>query len=417
MPLTALCFIQNAARPRLTLAMSLMGSLAVYACGTPTGPVVATIELPTTSLSLWTSPAETAISEHEYASPEGAQLSLTLYLPQYGEAVLNATVLDEAGGNVSQTLTWTSSDASVVTVSSRGEGSSVGDVSATGVGSATITASADGVTSNPVTVTVREGTESLPAILYLHSGAWFPNGKPYQGSPTDFQRHAVHMATKGFVGATIQYRLAPTVLDLSPSEEIPGEEAIFPAQVQDSKAAVRWLRAKASTYRIDTDRIGVAGGSAGGSLAAMLGTTPHIAEFEGSGGNPGFSSRVQAVAAFVGLFDFPAMPNVVLGDFSSDIFIEGFLGASYEENPELWAKASPSTYVGPESAPFLFLHGTDDFWVPYQQSVDMMNALKAAGVSAEIFTAEGAGSAFYTIDPWQQPTLEAIEEFFTRILK
>ena len=388
MPLTALCFIQKAVGPRLTLVMSLMGGFAVYACGTPTGPVVATIQLPT-SLSLWTSPAETAVSDHVYASLGGQQLSLILYLPEYRDAFLFAIVRDEAGVSVSPTLTWTSSDASVVTVSNVREGSAAGEVSATGVGSATITASADGVTSNPVTVTVNEGVGSFPAILYLHSGAWF------QGMQTEFQRQAAHMATKGFVGATIQYRLIP--------------EAYFPAQVQDSKAAVRWLRANASTYRIDTDRIGAAGGSAGGYLAAMLGTTPHIAEFEGSGGNLGFSSRVQAAAAFAGLFDFPAM--------RSDFFIGDFLRASYGENPELWAKASPSTYVGPESAPFLFLHGTADQGVPYRQSVNMMDALKAAGVSAEIFPAEGAGHPFYWSDPWFQPTLEAIEEFFTRILK
>ena len=225
MPLTALCFIQKAVGPRLTLVMSLMGSLAVYACGTPTGPVVATIELPT-SLSLWTSPAETDVSEHVYASPGGRQLSLTLYLPEYRGASLFAIVRDEAGGRVFPTLTWTSSDASVVTVSSSVKASSSGDVSTTGIGSATVTASADGVTSNPVTVTVSEGVGSFPAILYLHSGAWF------QGTQTEFQRQAAHMATKGFVGATIQYRLIP--------------EAYFPAQVQDSKAAVRWLRAKAS---------------------------------------------------------------------------------------------------------------------------------------------------------------------------
>ncbi len=141
----------------------------------------------------------------------------------------------------------------------------------------------------------------------------------------------------------------------------------------------------------------------------MLDTTPHIAEFEGSGGNAGFSSRVQAVAAFAGSFDFSAL--------QSDGLIENFLGASYDENPELWAKASPSTYVGPESAPFLFLHGTNDQGVPYKQSVNMMNALEAAGVSAELFTAEGAGHSFFNFPPWFQPALEAMEEFFTRILK
>ena len=294
-PLSALCFIQKAVGLRLTLAMSLLGSLAVYACGgtAPTGPVVATIELPTTSLSLWTSPAESAVSDHVYASPGGLALVLTLYLPEYRDASLSAIVRDEAGGSVSRstgvfpTLTWTSSDASVVTVSSVPEGGSAGEVSATGVGSATITVSADGVTSNPVSVTVSEGVGSFPAIVYLHGGG-FAGGNRRQ-----FEPQAAHMATKGFVGATIQYRLVP--------------QAIFPAPVEDSKAAVRWLRANASTYRIDTDGIGVAGGSTGGYLAAMLGTTPHIAEFEGHGGNPGFSSRVQAVAPFNGLFDLAAM--------------------------------------------------------------------------------------------------------------
>ncbi len=162
-PLPAWRFIQGHVGPRLTLAMSLMGSLAVYACAetTPTGPVGATIELPT-SLSLWTSPAGKAVSDHVYASPGGLELSLTLYLPQYRDAVLVADVRDGAGVRFFRgvrlfpTLTWTSSDASVVTVSSSGEGSSAGDVSATGVGSATITASADGVTSNPVSITVSE---------------------------------------------------------------------------------------------------------------------------------------------------------------------------------------------------------------------------------------------------------------------
>ena len=198
----------------------------------------------------------------------------------------------------------------------------------------------------------------------------------------------------------IEYRLVP--------------EAIFPAPVQDSKAAVRWLRANASTYRIDTDGIGVAGNSAGGHLAAMLGTTPHIAEFEGDGGNPGFSSRVQAVAALSGLFD---LASVRLSNQGNDQLIEDFLGASYAENLELWVKASPITYVGPESAPFLFLHGTNDLSISYQQPVDMMDALKAAGGFAEIFAAAGAGHPFFFFPPWYQPALSAMEEFFTRILK
>lgn len=390
-PLPAQPFIQRHVGPRLIVAMSLLGSLAVYACGTPTGPVVATIELFPTSLSLWTFPAERAVSTHVYANPRGKQLSLTLYLPQYGEDVLSATVHDGAGVRLFQPmLTWTSSDASVVTVSSRGEGrSAFGDVSATGVGSATITASADGATSNAVTVTVSEGGGPFPAIVYVHGGAWFVE------KAEDFGPSAIHMAAKGFVGATIEHRVWP--------------EFIFPAPVEDSKAAVRWLRANATTYRIDPEGIGAAGLSSGGHLAAMVGTTSHLAEFEGDGGNPGFSSRVQAVAAFAGVFDFVRFPDREL--------LARVLGATLAENPDLWALASPITHVGGGSPPFLLLHGTDDAVVPYQQSVDMMNALQAAGVSAEIFTAEGAGHGFFNSDPWFQPTLDAMEEFFIRILQ
>ena len=397
-PLPAQPFIQRHVGRRLIVAMSLLGSLAVYACGTPAepvvatidGPVVATIDLPT-SLSLWTSPAEAAVSTHVYASPGGRELSLVLYLPQYSEDVLVATVRDGAGRVlVSPRLTWTSSDVSVVTVT---VSSSSGHVSATGVGSATITASADGATSNAVTVTVREGGGPLPAIMYVYGGGWVLGDEDDQ-----FYASAIHMSAKGFVGATIEHRLTP--------------EFIFPAHVEDSKAAVRWLRANATTYSIDPDRIGVAGYSSGGNLAMMVGTTSHLAEFEGDGGNPGFSSRVQAVAAFAGNSDFAQQPGRNI--------IENYLGATFAENPDLWALASPITHVGGGSPPFLLLHGTDDATVPYQMSVNMMNRLMAAGVSAELFTAQGASHA--DLDPtnlsWGEGTLgRAMEEFFVRILK
>lgn len=400
-PLPAQPFIQRHVGRRLIVAMSLLGSLAVYACGTPadpvgatidlpTGPVVATIDLPT-SLSLWTSPAEAAVSTHVYASPGGRELSLVLYLPQYSEDVLVATVRDGAGQVlVAPTLTWTSSDVSVVTVT---VSSISGHVSATGVGSATITASADGATSNAVTVTVSEGGGPLPAIMYMHGGGFTVSSDVEQFAAT-----ARHMSAKGFVGATFEYRLMP--------------EFRFPAPVEDSKAAVRWLRANATTYSIDPDRIGAAGHSAGGYLAMMVGTTSHLAEFEGDGGNPGFSSRVQAVAAFAGDSDLVEQPGNNL--------IANFLGATFAENPDLWALASPITHVGGGSPPFLLLHGTDDASVPYQQSVNMVNRLMAAGVSAELFTAQGASHA--DLDPvqpsWGDRTLgRAMEEFFVRILK
>lgn len=241
----------------------------------------------------------------------------------------------------------------------------------------------------------KSGQGPFPAVVYIHGGGW------RGGNKRQFQRHAAHMATKGFAGACIEYRLSG--------------EAKFPAAVHDVKSAVRWIRAHAAQYRIDPGRIGAAGGSAGGHLAAILGTTSHVREFEG-GGSSRISSRVQAVAAFNPALDFASFGRLGQHDVpSGPVYL--FLGASFQDNPQLWKKASPIAYASKDSAPFLFLHGTEDTTVPYQQSVDMMNALKAAGVQAELFTAEGAGHGFFNRPPWFEPALKRMEEFFTRTLK
>ena len=237
------------------------------------------------------------------------------------------------------------------------------------------------------------GDGPFPAVVYIHGGAFTSIGF----GRGEFVPQARHMASNGFVGATIGYRLAP------------GQQ--FPAALHDAKAAVRWLRANASTYNIDPSRIGAAGGSAGGHLAALLGTTQGIAGFEG-GANPGFSSAVQAVAAFDSVLDL-----VSLAGSSANFEIEQFLGVSFADDPDLWAHASPISHVTGGSAPFLFLHGTADALIPYSQSVDMMNALLAVGVPAEIFRAEGATHAFFQNPPSYQPTLEAMENFFVRMLR
>jgi acetyl esterase/lipase len=240
----------------------------------------------------------------------------------------------------------------------------------------------------------KSGAGPFPGVVYIHGGAW------RGGNKKAFSRQAAYMAAKGFVGACIEYRLSG--------------EAILPAAVHDAKAAVRWLRANAAAYRVNAARIGAAGGSAGGHLVALLGTTYGIDAGEGEGGNPGVSSRVQAVAAFNPVVDF-----AVLGKQGGPAVepITQFLGVSYAQDPDLWSLASPITHVGKDSAPTLFLHGTKDATVPYQQSVDMMNKLKAAGVHAELFTAEGAAHGFFNRPPWYEPTLQRMEEFFTRTLR
>ncbi|MFB3829579.1 MAG: alpha/beta hydrolase fold domain-containing protein [Bryobacteraceae bacterium] len=239
------------------------------------------------------------------------------------------------------------------------------------------------------------GRGPFPAVVYVHGGGW------RNGSKAAFQRQAAYMASRGFAGACIEYRLSG--------------EAKWPAAIHDAKAAVRWLRANAARYRIDPERIGAAGGSAGGHLVGLLGTTAGMAKLEGDGGNPGVSSRVKAVAAFN-----PAVDLVMFGKLSGskpDNSVSAFLGASYKEKPELWAEATPLLHVSKDSAAFLFLHGDADMTVPYRQSVDMQKRLQAVGVAAELFTAPGAQHGFFNRPPWFESTLKRMEEFFVRYLK
>jgi acetyl esterase/lipase len=241
----------------------------------------------------------------------------------------------------------------------------------------------------------KEGTGPFPAVVYVHGGGW------RGGNKNAFARQAAHMATRGFAGACIEYRLSG--------------EAKWPAAIHDAKAAVRWVRANAGPYRIEPNRIGAAGGSAGGHLVALLGTTADRKDLEGDGGSHGVSSRVIAVAAFNPAVDLVSFGKQAPGNASNSVF--EFLGASFKDNPRLWKLATPITHASAKSAKFLFLHGTSDTTVPFQQSVDMLNKLKAAGVDAELFQAEKAGHGFFNRPPWFQPTLERMEEFFVRTLK
>lgn len=241
------------------------------------------------------------------------------------------------------------------------------------------------------------GAGPFPAVVYLHPGGWA------EGNRLAFRRQAIHMATKGFVGACIEYRLSG--------------EARYPAALQDAKAAVRWLRANAAQYRVNGNRIGAAGGAAGGHLAALLGTTHQIKALEGDGGNPAQSSRVQAVAAFNAPLDLKELAGKAAAAKLLWDPLSAFLGVRYSQNPKLYAEASPITHVSRDAAPFLLAHGTADQTVPYHQSVTMLNKLKQAGVRAELFTAKDAGHGLFQSVLWYAESLQKMEAFFVRTLK
>jgi acetyl esterase/lipase len=231
----------------------------------------------------------------------------------------------------------------------------------------------------------------LPCIVVIHGGGWRAG---------NFKQHVpqiLEFAKRGYVSATIQYRLVPA--------------ARWPAQIEDVKCDVRYLRANADKYHIDPQRIGAVGFSAGAHLSMLLGTMDKQDGLEGSGGNPDPSSKVQAVVAFFGptdlaAKDFPANVNGMLHDF---------LDGTPEEKPANFKAASPITYVDKSDAPTLIYHGTKDALVPYNQAFLMTDKLTAAGVSGRVEMLLGAGHGW--AGPELNRTVEGTLAFFAEHLK
>jgi acetyl esterase/lipase len=207
------------------------------------------------------------------------------------------------------------------------------------------------------------------------------------------------LARRGYVAATVSYRLVPN--------------ARFPAQIEDCKAAVRWLRANAAKYHMNPDRIGAIGPSAGGHLACLLGVTDKKGGLEGSGGNPDHSSRVQAVVSFFGRTDFTR--KTWTNQLEEEVFVP-LIGASFEDKPGLYKRISPIAYVSRTSPPFLFVHGAKDKLVPPRDSTDMAKKLQTAGVSAKAVIVEGVGHGWWEGEK-QTKSIEQALAFFDKHLK
>ena len=226
-----------------------------------------------------------------------------------------------------------------------------------------------------------------PVIVWIHGGAWRRGGK--RKCP------AVALVPDGYAVASIDYRLSST--------------APFPAQIEDCKAAVRWLRANAAKYNLDADRIGVWGMSAGGHLAALLGTSGGVPELEGSGDNMQYSSRVQAVCDVAGPADLPALTNV---GPKRTLAIEGLLGGPLEKDKAKAIAASPIHYVSKDDPPFLIVHGEADRVVPAEQSQRFYEELRKAGVNATLKILPQVGHQAVLMD-----AVKDAEVFFDATLK
>jgi acetyl esterase/lipase len=236
-----------------------------------------------------------------------------------------------------------------------------------------------------------EAAPNRPCIVFVHGGGW-------TGGDKDIYDEAIRFAAgKGYVGATVEYRLAPAHR--------------FPAQVQDVKCAVRYLRAHAEQYGIDPKRIGAAGDSAGGQLVMMLGVTRPEDGLEGDGGWSGTSSAVQAVVSYYGPTDLGAADVPELSKW----VVEAFLGAPAAKVPDVCRKASPIFYVHTGQAPILLLQGTVDPLVPTTQAVRMATAMSAAKAAGRVELIVGAAHGFSGAQ--QQHAIETTAAFFDEHLR
>jgi acetyl esterase/lipase len=248
---------------------------------------------------------------------------------------------------------------------------------------------------------VNSPDKPLPLIVWIHGGGWSA------GSKADCMLK--DMVGRGYAVASVEYRFS--------------QKAIFPAQIQDCQAAIRWLRANSKKYNIDANQIGTAGASAGGHLAALLGTAGGKKAFAPIGGNLDQSDSVQAVCDYFGPTDF----NTVMQQAASDKKIRNafkfnngdpysqLIGGNLGGNKAKGDAVSPVHYVSKDNPPFLIMHGDVDELVPFAQSEELTEALRRAGVNVLLQKFLGANHGHRVFE--SAPARELVRNFFDKHLK
>ena len=211
-----------------------------------------------------------------------------------------------------------------------------------------------------------------PLVVWIHGGGWRGGSK---ANPP-----GLAMVQKGYSLASVEYRFS--------------QHAIFPAQIEDCKAAIRWLRAHAGEYGYDPKRIGVWGASAGGHLVALLGVTGQTKDFD-VGENLDQSSAVQCVIDWFGPADFPGynpdLPTAMVKREDPNSVLAQLFGGVISQKLDLAKRASPVTWASKDAAPMLIMQGTNDPLVPLDQSQRLYTKLKEAGADVTLDVIEGAG--------------------------
>ena len=240
-------------------------------------------------------------------------------------------------------------------------------------------------------------TPSGPAagLVFIHGGAWAG------GSKADYRYYGITFAQKGYVVVSIGYRLA-------------GEQ-MYPAAIEDSKCAVRWMRSNAADLGVDPQRIAAIGGSAGGHLSMMVGYSSDVPALEGTAGHEGVSSGVQCVVNLYGPCDLTT--DFVRNNEFAGRVTRGFLGKSIEEDLALYQQASPVTYLDAHDPPTLIVHGTIDDVVPIDQADELAAKLKEVGVPYLYDRLPGWPHAMDIAQPVNDRCVWLMEQFFAAYLK
>ena len=245
----------------------------------------------------------------------------------------------------------------------------------------------------------------LPTIVFVHGGGWTGGHSRQAGAFENWPRVLASIAARGYVVASVNYRLS--------------SEAVSPAAERDIKSAIAWLRANATRHAIDISRFGIWGASAGGQLATLAGTSCDVAELAPDAHTSRESVCVQAVVSWYGVHDFAPLVN----DADRVNPVTRYLGCTEGDCPEEQLRlASPIRYIDASDPPFLLLHGARDRIVPVTQSTAFHAALLSAGVRSQLLVIDDVDHSFIgaTPDATRSASLRALNatiEFFDCTLR
>jgi len=231
--------------------------------------------------------------------------------------------------------------------------------------------------------------KGYPGIVLIFGGGW-RSGNKSQSAPM-----AQQIAARGYVTMAIEYRLTL--------------EAPYPVAVYDIKAAIRWLRAQAAAYQLDTTKIATHGVSAGGQLAALIGTTNGLSAFEGNEGDLQHSSAVQAIVDIDGILAFKHPQS------QESAAAAQWLGGTYEQQPQTWIVASALTHVNQYTPPALFINSSQPRF--HAGRDDMIRKMDSLHIYSEVHTIPNTPHPFWLFHPWFEPVVEYTVQFLDKVLK